>query len=70
MDKEVVEKIIEQKRNKEEKRAKQVVNFPNVINKVVHRLMNKCHRTKFCTTWSTIAINEQGINFNSILQQV
>jgi hypothetical protein len=70
MDKEVVEKITKQKRNKEEKRAKQVVNFTNVINKVVQRLTNKCHETKFCTTWLTIAINEQGINFNSILQQV
>ncbi len=66
----MVEKKITQKRNKEEKRVKQVVNFTNVINKVVQRLMNKCHETKFCTTWSTIAINEQGINFNSILQQV
>jgi len=69
MDKEAVEKITKQKRNKEEKRAKQV-NFTNVINKVVQRLMNKCYETKFCTTWSTIVINEQGINFNSILQQV
>lgn len=70
MDKEVVENIIEERRNKEKKRAKQVVNLPNVINKVVQRLMNKCHKTKFCTTWSTIAINEEGINLNSILQQV
>lgn len=57
MDKEAVEKITKQKRNKEEKRAKQV-NFTNVINKVVQRLMNKCYETKFCTTWSTIVINE------------
>ncbi len=34
MDREVVEKIIKQKKNKEDKRVKQVVNFPNVINKV------------------------------------
>jgi hypothetical protein len=59
---EVIDK--EATKKKEENKTKQVVDFFNVANRTTQRLINKCVRTIFKSTWCAIAKKVVGDKFN------
>lgn len=64
IDKESTKKIKEQKKEREENKTKQVVDFFNVANRITQRLINKCVKTNFKSTWCAIAKKVVGDRFN------
>jgi len=54
----------QKKKKKRENKTKQVVDFFNVANRTTQRLINKCVRTIFKSTWCAIAKKVVGDKFN------